>query len=192
VFLKEANHVKTYKHSLPSPASQFALAGCPPDLRNVFAGKVSEWAAKRVSQNPIAGDSYGIGFHYPRRHRRSIYRPPSSAQACLSHTTTGNAFLDWVGKAVHDALYLLVFLMALSGMSLSLQSSLLPAVFGTSGASLPAAFFEFRARMLHGFIAPALLVLVAVHVGAALYHQFALRDNLFSRMWYGKPLKESK
>ena len=106
--------------------------------------------------------------------------------------TTGNAFLDWVSKAVHDALYLLVFLMALSGISLSLQSGLLPSVFGTSGASLPADFFEFRARMLHGFIAPALLVLIAVHVAGALYHQFALRDNLLSRMWYGKPLKESK
>lgn len=106
--------------------------------------------------------------------------------------TTGNAFLDWVSKAVHDALYLLVFLLALSGISLSLQSGLLPSVFGTSGASLPADFFEFRARMLHGFIAPALLVLVVVHVGAALYHQFALRDNLLSRMWYGKPLMESK
>lgn len=106
--------------------------------------------------------------------------------------TTGDAFIDWVGKAVHDALYLLVFLMGLSGISLSLQSGLLPSVFGTSGASLPADFFEFRARMLHGFIAPALLVLIVVHVGAALYHQFALRDNLLSRMWYGKPLKESK
>lgn len=106
--------------------------------------------------------------------------------------TTGSAILDWVGKAVHDALYLLVFLMALSGMSLSLQSSLLPAVLGTSGATLPADFFEFRARVLHGFIAPALLVLIALHIVAALYHQFALRDNLLSRMWYGKPLKESK
>ncbi len=106
--------------------------------------------------------------------------------------TAGNAFFDWVGKAVHDALYLLVFLMALSGMSLSLQSSLLPAVLGTSGAILPADFFEFRARVLHGFIAPALLVLIALHVAAALYHQFALGDNLLSRMWYGKPLKESK
>jgi cytochrome b561 len=68
--------------------------------------------------------------------------------------TTGNAFLDWVGKAVHGALYLLVFLMALSGMSLSLQSGLLPAVFGTSGASIPADFYEFSARTLHGFIGP--------------------------------------
>lgn len=106
--------------------------------------------------------------------------------------TTGNAFLDWVSKAVHDALYLLVFLMALSGISLSLQSGLLLSVFDMSGASLPADFFEFRARLLHGFIAPTLLVLVVMHVGAALCHQFALKDNLLSGMWYGKPLKESK
>jgi cytochrome b561 len=106
--------------------------------------------------------------------------------------TTGNAILDLVGKAVHHALYLLVFLMALSGASLSMQSGLMPAVLGTSGAILPADFFEFRARVLHGFIAPALLGLIALHVAAALYHQFALRDNLLSWMWYGKPLKESK
>jgi cytochrome b561 len=40
--------------------------------------------------------------------------------------------------------------------------------------------------MLHGFIAPALLLLVALHVGAALYHQFLLKDHLLARMWYGK------
>jgi cytochrome b561 len=105
---------------------------------------------------------------------------------------TGNAFLDWVSKAVHEALYMLVFLMALSGMSLSLQSGLMSTVFSASGAVLPVDFLAFRARVLHGFIAPALLVLVLLHVGAAFYHQFALKDNLMSRMWYGKPLKESK
>jgi cytochrome b561 len=105
---------------------------------------------------------------------------------------TGNSFLDWLSKVVHEALYVLVFLMALSGVSLSLQSGLMPAVFGASAAALPADFFDFRARILHGFIAPALLVLVLVHVGAAFYHQFALKDNLLSRMWYDSPLKESK
>ena len=103
-----------------------------------------------------------------------------------AHATTGNVFLDWVGKVVHYALYALVLLMAVSGMSLSLQSGLMPIVFGGSGASLPADFYAFNARMLHGFIAPALLLLVVLHVGAALYHQFMLKDNLLARMWYGK------
>ena len=100
--------------------------------------------------------------------------------------TAGNAFFDWVGKVVHYALYLLVFLTAISGMSLSMQAGLVPIVFGGSGAPLPADFFEFTARMMHGFIVPALLLLVFLHVGAALYHQFILKDNLLARMGYGK------
>ncbi len=100
--------------------------------------------------------------------------------------SAGNAVFDWIGKAVHYALYLLVFLMAVSGMSLSLQAGLPSIVFFGLGASLPADFFDFAARMLHGFIAPALVLLVLLHVGAAFYHQLALKDNLLSRMWYGK------
>ena len=99
--------------------------------------------------------------------------------------TTGNILLDQIGKIVHYALYVLVFLMTISGMALSLQSGLTPIVFGGSGAA-PADFFAFTSRMLHGFIAPALLLLVVLHVGAALYHQFLLKDNLLVRMWYGK------
>lgn len=102
------------------------------------------------------------------------------------HVSAGNAFFDWVGKLVHYALYLLVLLTAISGMSLSMQAGLVPIVFGNSGASLPADFFDFTARMLHGFIVPALLLLVLLHVGAAFYHQFMLKDNLLARMWYGK------
>jgi cytochrome b561 len=103
-----------------------------------------------------------------------------------THASTGNVFLDWVGKVVHYALYLLVFLMAVSGMSLSMQAGLVPIIFGGSGASLPTDFYDFAARMLHGFIAPALFLLILLHVGAAFYHQLALKDNLLARMWYGK------
>ncbi|MBK9779133.1 MAG: cytochrome b/b6 domain-containing protein [Anaerolineales bacterium] len=102
------------------------------------------------------------------------------------HVTAGNAFFDWIGKAVHYVLYLLVFLTAVSGMSLSMQAGLVPIVFGGSSYPLPADFFDFTARMLHGFIVPALLLLVLLHVGAAFYHQFMLKDNLLARMWYGK------
>ncbi|MEY2817527.1 MAG: hypothetical protein RL275_990 [Chloroflexota bacterium] len=103
-----------------------------------------------------------------------------------AHVTAGNAVFDWIGKFVHYALYLFVFLMAVSGMSLSMQAELPSIVFGGSGASLPAGFFDFTARTMHGFIAPTLVLLVLLHVGAAFYHQLALKDNLLSRMWYGK------
>jgi cytochrome b561 len=38
----------------------------------------------------------------------------------------------------------------------------------------------------HGLSWVLLLLLLVVHVGAALYHQFLRRDGLFGRMWFGK------
>jgi cytochrome b561 len=43
----------------------------------------------------------------------------------------------------------------------------------------------FGLLMIHEFSAYALLVLIALHILAALYHQFVLRDHLIARMWYG-------
>ena len=31
-----------------------------------------------------------------------------------------------------------------------------------------------------------LFLLIVLHAGAALYHQFIVKDNLFGRMWFGK------
>ncbi|HQV95065.1 MAG TPA: cytochrome b [Anaerolineales bacterium] len=102
-----------------------------------------------------------------------------------AYASTGNAFLDGLGKFAHYALYLLVFLMAISGMALSMQAGLPQIVFGGAG-SLPADFFDFAARAMHGFIAPALFLLILLHVGAAFYHQLFIKDKLFARMGYGK------
>jgi cytochrome b561 len=103
-----------------------------------------------------------------------------------AYASTGNVFLDGLGKFVHYTLYLFVFLMTVSGMSLSLQTGLPSIVFFGSGAPLPADFFDFAARALHGFIAPALLLLIVLHVGAAFYHQWFIKDRLFARMGFGK------
>jgi len=100
--------------------------------------------------------------------------------------TTGVAFFDQIGKVVHYALYALMLLMAVSGVSLSMQAGLMPIVLSGSGASLPADLFIFTPRILHGLITPALVLLVLLHVGAALYHQFILKDNLLARMGYEK------
>ena len=67
-----------------------------------------------------------------------------------------------------------------------MQAGLTPIVFGGSGTSLPADFYAFSARLLHGFIAPALFLLILLHVGAAFYHQLVLKDNLLARMGYVK------
>lgn len=96
----------------------------------------------------------------------------------------GNAFLNFVGKAVHFLLYFLLIGMAVSGLGL-FQMANLPAVF--SGAvPYPSNFFEYLPRMGHGLLSWLVLALVALHFGAAMFHQFIKKDNLLSRMWFGK------
>jgi cytochrome b561 len=100
--------------------------------------------------------------------------------------TAGNRFLDFIGKLTHYALYLFAILMALSGIGISAQAGLVPIVFGASGAPLPEDFFIYPARYGHGYIAIILIVLILMHVGAALYHQVFRKDRLLSRMGIGK------
>lgn len=96
----------------------------------------------------------------------------------------GNAFLNFLAKAVHFLLYFLLIGMAISGLGMFQQANL-PGIF--SGAvPYPRNFFVYLPRMGHGLVSTVLLLSIALHVGAALYHQFIRRDNLFARMWFGK------
>lgn len=96
----------------------------------------------------------------------------------------GNSFLNWVGKAVHILLYVLMIGMAFSGFGLFQQADL-PAVF-SAAKPYPSNFFEYLPRQGHGLFSWLLLLLVLLHIGAALYHQFIRKDNLLARMWFGK------
>lgn len=96
----------------------------------------------------------------------------------------GNAFLNFAAKAIHFLLYLALIGMAVSGLGLFRLEGL-PDVF--SGASpYPQDFFQYPVRMGHGLTSWILLVLVVLHFGAAMYHQFIRRDNLLARMWFGR------
>lgn len=80
----------------------------------------------------------------------------------------------------HLLLDLLVLLMALSGLALALQSGLLGAVL--DGGTLPDDFKVFLARKVHGLAAKLTMGAVALHVLAALYHHFIVKDGLLARM----------
>jgi cytochrome b561 len=96
----------------------------------------------------------------------------------------GNAFLNFVGKAVHFLLYLFLIGMALSGFGLYKLADL-PSVF-SSTIPYPSNFFDYLPRMGHGLTSLLLLTLILLHFGAAMYHQFLRKDNLLVRMWFGK------
>jgi len=98
--------------------------------------------------------------------------------------TAGNAFLDLIAKAVHFLLYVGVFTMLFSGLSTSMQANLMAVFQGQ--AALPEDFKVFPPRLVHGMTFSLLFILILLHFGAAMYHQFVRRDHLLARMWFGK------
>lgn len=102
--------------------------------------------------------------------------------------STGIGFFDWVGNLTHFGLYLLTFLMTITGIILADQRGILARTFGVGSTPTPGSFRRggFSLGFFHGGIWTLLLLLMILHVGAALYHQFILKDNLLGRMWFGK------
>ena len=80
-------------------------------------------------------------------------------------------------RAIHPARVVLHWLLT----AMSVTAGLGQVVFGGVG-NLPARFDAFTARTVHGIVAKVLLVLVVVHVAAALYHQWICRQGALQRM----------
>lgn len=98
----------------------------------------------------------------------------------------GHPLLNKIGVVTHYLLYLAAFGMVLSGMGMAQASNLFQILFGNAGLPLPEDFWVYPPRIGHGVTATVLLLLIALHIGAALYHQFIRKDNLLARMWFGK------
>ena len=96
--------------------------------------------------------------------------------------SAGNVFFDLLGEATHWGLYILTFALLAGGASIAVQRNLVGALFG-SGSVGQLGFSP--AGLLHGAAWSLITLALLLHIGAALYHQFFLKDNLLSRMWYG-------
>ena len=95
-----------------------------------------------------------------------------------------SAAQERIARLVHLAFYAVILGMAASGIGMMVLSGAAPAVFGEAGALLPD-FDRYPPHIPHGLGALLLVGLLLFHAGAALYHQFVLKDRLFARMWYG-------
>lgn len=110
--------------------------------------------------------------------RFTTCKPPTAS--------TGNRWLDRLRLGVHVLLYVAVLAMVSTGLGMATVGGLFDVVYGS--ASFPADF-DFEAlppRTGHGLFATLLLVLIALHVAGALYHQCVRKDRLLSRMWFGR------
>ncbi|MBJ7579495.1 cytochrome b/b6 domain-containing protein [Devosia sp. MC532] len=82
-------------------------------------------------------------------------------------------------KAVHLLLYGAIVVMVGSGVAMLLLSGAGSAVF--SGGALPR-FSTLPPFGAHTIFSKILLLLVIGHIGAALWHQLVIKDNLLARM----------
>jgi len=103
-----------------------------------------------------------------------------------AEAATGHAALDRVVPYAHYAFYLLVVLMAGSGLATAILAGLNRSVFQDTGEPLPASFAAYPTFAAHVVFALALAALVLTHVIAALYHQFFKHDRLLRRIWFGR------
>ena len=100
--------------------------------------------------------------------------------------TTGHPQLDRIAPVTHYGFYVLVLLMAGTGLATAILAGLNRSVFQGSGEPLPSSFASYPTLVAHGYIALLLVGLAILHVLAALYHQFVLKDGLLRRMWFGR------
>lgn len=125
-----------------------------------------------------------LGFAVLRLLWRLTHRPPPLPAG----TPRWQAL---AASAGHWALYGLLFAIPLSGWAFSSASGY-PVVFlGIESLQLPDWVLKDKAlaaqmKDLHELLTTLLLVVVGVHVAAALKHHFIDRDGLLHRMWFGK------
>ncbi len=95
---------------------------------------------------------------------------------------TGNEILNKLGELVHVGLYFFAFYILALGGLIAVKRNLIGYALGNGSVT-----------RLSGFIGPlhqlgwlAIMGLLVLHIGGAVYHQFILKDNLLSRMGFGK------
>ncbi|MDR0578751.1 MAG: cytochrome b/b6 domain-containing protein [Candidatus Accumulibacter sp.] len=99
--------------------------------------------------------------------------------------SSGMAWADWLARAVHRAFDALILAMVGSGVGMAILAGLPRVVFLGYGR-LPR-LDDLPLLAVHRGAAIALFALLVLHIGGAFYHQFILRDGIFSRM--GFPLR---
>ena len=145
------------------------LANMPPDSPQKLMG---------LGGHMAGGMAIGVLLVIRLATRVTTTHPP--------HAQTGSDSLDRIGIWTHRLFYVLIAGMVLTGLATAIGAGLFPIVYGGAADTLPPGLDKLPQRAAHGLIALTLVGLIALHIGAALYHQFYLKDGLLRRMWFGK------
>ena len=96
---------------------------------------------------------------------------------------TGNPLLDKLGRFNHYAFYVIVIVIALSGIATAKISGLSETVFNHTGAPLPEHFEIYPTFRVHAILNLLLAALVILHIVAALWRS----ESPFKNRWQGLP-----
>lgn len=89
-----------------------------------------------------------------------------------------------LARLVHTLIYALIFVLIISGIRMTILWDLFSAA--TSNGAILFPEIKIRPpRIVHGLAGGMLTGLIALHVGAALFHHYGLRDGMLKRMGIG-------
>ncbi|MBE0368149.1 cytochrome b [Pseudoalteromonas aurantia] len=137
-----------------------------------------ELKVDRIKVHTAAGVFIGALFVI-----RLIVRMTSTSIGALKENES-SLLIHKLASLTHRTLYLLVFLIVLSGIGMSIQIDMFEIM--RLGETLPENLSELPARRIHGVLTLLLTALVVFHIFAALYHHFVLKNGNLSRMWFYK------
>lgn len=133
--------------------------------------------AQALAGHMIAGAVIGVLLVIRLIVRRTTSSPPPAS--------SGTPALGIMARSVHVGLYLLVGLMVLSGLTMALRFDLFAFAFNATSLPVADGLRGSGLHTVHKIAGFALLGLIVLHVAAAIYHAFVLKDGLLARMWFG-------
>jgi len=94
---------------------------------------------------------------------------------------SGSAKANKLSKTIHHLLYVLLIALPVSGIIMIFTTGVITAFEVNDASKLPD-LEKFTIHGIHGALVTLMLLVVALHALAALYHQFILKDNLIRRI----------
>ena len=88
--------------------------------------------------------------------------------------------MNSMAKWAHKLIYVLIVAVIGSGIAMAVEADFASIFAGAK--VMPESFNHLTTRSAHGILTKLLALVLLVHIGATLYHQFVVKDNLLRRM----------
>jgi len=88
--------------------------------------------------------------------------------------------MAWMSSVAHKLIYLLILSVVGTGMAMAIEADF--ASLFAQTIAMPESFDDLVTRTAHTILTKLLILVLLAHIGAALFHQFIVKDKLMRRM----------